>query len=62
MRRDDWIVDQHIDGSDIQAALKEKGSIEDPKERARQLYLDGDIDRQRYLRIRDEAEKALPRI
>ena len=57
--RDDWIVDRHIDGSDIQAALEERGSIEDRKERARQLLLDGDIDRQRYLRIRDEAEKAL---
>ena len=28
-------------------------------ERARELYLDGDIDRQKYVKLRDEAEKAL---
>ena len=28
-------------------------------ERARELYLDGDIDREKYVKLRDEAEKAL---
>ena len=55
----DWIVEQHIKGSDIQAALKEKRSIEGKMERARELYLDSDIDRQKYVKLRDEAEKAL---
>ena len=55
----DWIVEQHIKGSDIQAALKAKRSIEGKMERARELYLDGDIDREKYVKLRDEAEKAL---
>ena len=55
----DWIVERHIEGSDIQAALQEKSSIEAKMERARLMYLDGDIDRQKYLKIRDGAEKAI---
>ena len=55
----EWIVERHIRGSSIQAALKEKSSIEAEMERARLLYLDGDIDRQKYLTLRNEAEKAL---
>ena len=55
----DWIVERHIEGSDIQAALQEKSSIEAKMERARLMYLDGDIDRQEYLKIRDGAEKAI---
>ena len=55
----DWIVERHIKGSDIQAALREKQLIEDKMERARLMYLDADINRQRYLKIKDGAEKAL---
>ena len=55
----DWIVERHIKGSDIQAALREKRLIEEKMARARLLFLDADIDRERYLKIKDEAEKVL---
>ncbi len=55
----DWIVERNIKGSDIQDALKGKRLIQEKMKRARLLYLDGDIDRPRYLKIKDDAEKSL---
>ena len=55
----EWVVERHIKGSDIQAALNEKRQIKERLERARLLYLDGDIDRSKYLNIKDDAEQSL---
>ncbi len=55
----DWIVERNIKGSDIQDALKGKRLIQEKMKRARLLYLDGDIDRPRYLKIKDDAEQSL---
>ena len=58
----DWIVDNHIKGSDIQAALKKKESLESKMERSRWLYKEGDIDKKEYQRDRDAARNALRRL
>ena len=55
----EWVVERHIQRSNIQTALNEKRMVEAKLERARLLFLDGDIDRSRYLNIRDETEQAL---
>ena len=60
--REDWIVEQHIKGSDIQAALKEKRSIESKMKRARRLYKAGHADWKEYQIDREEAKSALLRL
>ena len=55
----EWVVERHIQRSSIQTALNEKRMVEAKLERARFFFLDGDIDRSRYLNIRDETEQAL---
>ena len=58
----DWVVDNHIKGSDIQAALKEKQSLQSKMERSRWLYKEGDIDKKEYQRDRDASRNALRRL
>ena len=55
----DWIVDNYIKGSDIQMALKKKREIEVQMQRARRLYMVGDMEWQEYERNRDAAKKEL---
>ena len=55
----DWIIDNHVRESDPQAALQRRRSIEEKIERARHLYINGDLTWQGFTKIKDEAEAAL---
>ena len=55
----DWIVENFVRGSDVDSALNKRKAIQDRVERARRLYLDGDLDWQGFTKIKEEAETAL---
>ena len=58
----DWIVENYVRGSDADSALNRRKAIQDRVERARRLYLDGDLDWQSYTKVKEEAEAELARV
>ena len=60
--RDDWvewIIENHVRDSDPQFALRQRRLIEERIERARHLYINGELTWPGFTKIRDEAESAL---
>ncbi len=55
----DWIIENHVREADPQAALQRRRSIEEKIERARHLYVNGDLAWQGFTKIKNEAEAAL---
>ena len=55
----DWIVENYVRGVDPQTALKTRRSVEERIDRARHLYVNGDLTWQGFTKIKDEAEAAL---
>ena len=57
----EWIADimQHLGESDLQSALRTRTAIQEKLKRAEDLYIDGELDRRKYSRIREEADVAL---
>ena len=58
----DWIVQNHIRGSNVDAAFQKRRDIQGRIERARKLYLDGGLSWQGFTKIKDEAEALLASI
>ena len=59
---DEWIaaiMEYHLGESDLRSALRTRNSIQERVKRAEDLYIDGEIDRHKYSRIKREAESAL---
>ena len=54
----DWIMDNQVRRSNLHAALKERQSIMGKVDRARHLYINGDLDLRAFTKIQDEAEAA----
>ena len=50
----DWILDHHLQDADPGAALQTRRSIEEKMERARHLYIDGDITKAEYSRMKQK--------
>ena len=55
----DWIVENHVKEADPKAAIRQRNSIVEKIERARHLYITGDLTWQGFTKIKDEAEAAL---
>ena len=55
----DWIIDNHVRDANPQDALHRRRSIGQKIERARHLYINGDLTWQGFTKIKDEAEAAL---
>lgn len=55
----DWVVENHIKESSPESALQKRQSIQNKTERARHLYINGDLDWKGFSRIKEEAEAAL---
>ena len=55
----DWIIENHVRGADPHAALQRRRSIEEKIERARHLYVNGDLTWQGFTKIKNETEAAL---
>ena len=51
----DWVVENHIKESSPESALQKRQSIQDKTERARHLYINGDLDWMGFSRIKEEA-------
>ena len=58
----DWIIQNHIHGSNVDVALQKRRDMQGRIERARRLYLDGDLNWQAFTKIKDEAEALLASI
>ena len=57
--RQDWIdytIKEYIRGSDREAALRRRQGLENRVERARRLYLDGDLGWEEFTKIKERAE------
>ena len=61
MREDgiDWIIERHVRGQDHTAAIQKRHSIQNQADRARHLYLAGEIDWRSFTVARSQAEAAL---
>ena len=55
----EWIIENYIDGTDRSQSLKRREALQRKIERARELYLEGDITKDRYLIIKDNTESEL---
>ena len=55
----EWIVEKHVKEADPNAAIRQRRSIEEKIQRARHLYITGDLTWQGFTKIKDEAEAAL---
>ena len=55
----DWIIENHVRGADPKTALQRRRSIEEKIERARHLYVNGDLTWQGFTKTKNEAEAAL---
>ena len=55
----EWVLKNQMTESDTAAVLKRRENIEGRMERARKLYLEGDLTWQRFLKIKEEAEGLL---
>ena len=55
----DWIIEYHVRGADPKTALQRRRSIEEKIERARHLYVNGDLTWQGFTKTKNEAEAAL---
>ena len=52
----DWIVKNYVEGTDRNESLKRREALQRKIERARELYLEGDVSKERYLIIKENAE------
>ena len=61
MREDgiDWIIEHHVRGQDHTAAIQKRHSIQNQADRARHLYLAGEIDWRSFTVARSQAEAEL---
>ena len=55
----EWILERCLEESDAAAALKQRQDIEDKVDRARDLYIEGEISRERFWKIKADAEALL---
>ena len=55
----DWVIENHIQDSDPESARRQRQSIESKIERARHLYINGDLDWKGFTKIKEESEAAL---
>ena len=52
----DWIIDNYVDQSDLADGIKRREALHQKIERARELYLEGDLSKDRYDLIKSNAE------
>ena len=55
----DWIIEHHVKGQDHAAAIQKRHSIQNQVERARHLYLAGEIDWKSFTVAKNQAEAEL---
>ena len=55
----DWIIENHVREADPQEAIQRRRSIQEKVERARHLYINGDLTWQGFTKIKNDAEAAL---
>ena len=58
----DWIIQNYVEGTDHNESLKRRETIRRKIERAQELYLEGDLTKDRYLIIKENAEAELTTI
>ncbi len=58
----DWIVENYVEGTDRNESLKRRKALQGKIERAKELYLEGDITKERYLIVKENAEAELTTI
>ena len=54
-----WVLDHHAQGSEVRSALQQRRTIEGRLDRARHLYLEGELTWHGFSKIREEAERLL---
>ena len=55
----DWVIQNYVEGADRNESLQRRAAIHKKLERAQELYLEGDLTRERYLVIKENAEAEL---
>ena len=58
----DWIIENYVEGADRNESLKKRETLHKKLERARELYLEGDLSKERYLIIKENTEAELTTI
>ncbi len=58
----DWIIENYVEGADRNESLKKREAIYKKLERAQELYLEGDLSKERYLIIKENTEAELTTI
>ena len=58
----DWIIQNYVEGTDHNESLKRREAVQRKIERAQELYLEGDLNKERYLIIKENAEAELTTI
>ena len=52
----DWVIENYLDKSDLAEGLRRREALAQKIDRARDLYLKGDLSKERYDRIKSNAE------
>ncbi len=63
--RDDWkewVIENYVQKSSLESALRESRAVQAKVERAKHLYINGDLDWHGYTKTKEEAEAALVKI
>ena len=55
----DWVIEHYVQESSPESALRKRQSIQDKIDRARHLYIEGELDWQSFSRIKEDAEAAI---
>ena len=58
----DWIIQNYVEGTDHSEGLKRREAVQRKIGRAQELYLEGDLTKERYLIIKENAEAELTTI
>ena len=58
----DWIIENHVNKSDLAEGLKRREALAQKIDRARELYLEGDLSKERYDLIKSNADAEMDRI
>ena len=58
----DWVIQNYVEGADRNEGLQRRAAIQRKLERAQELYLEGDLSKDRYLVIKENAEGELTTI
>ena len=57
-----WVLEHYFQQSNTEVALRQRQEVERQRLRARKLYLEGELEEQKYEKMRDNADATLARI